>query len=249
MEPLPAAPSRETAPPSERPTPTDELALPLDTLSLQTQPELVRQLVQLYRLQLRDNPNDSAAATALHALQERALTETTATASGETAATTALLKQLTALFPELADDPRYLALQSSLTPKVAAQKPAAETEQTVPPPRPRIEALSMVSGIIDNDEFIPRNDGGVLQVSLSYRNFSNPPATPGDDTLILRIRAPGNPLLLAEVPLDIAGDRGTRNFRVETPIRQNTSDYYQLDLILGGRVLESRIVARADSGS
>ncbi len=198
--------SADTSPPSvDAPPAADKLLLSVDVLSLQQQPGLFLQLVQLYRERLAKDPDDAEAQNALSQLQER----------------------------------------------IAQEKPAATAtdDEKAPPPRPRIDSLSIVSGIMENEQFVPRNNGGVLMVSISYRNFSYPPADPGDDTLTMLIRAPGNPLLLAEVPVDIPGDRGTRNFRVETPIRENTSDHYQLDLVLRGRLLESRVVMRTYTGN
>lgn len=243
-QPEPAQPADTSPPPVEKQAiSADSLSLSVDMLSLQQQPELFPQLVQLYKERLIRDPGDAEAKNALHHLREKAFVEIENNIeANELSAATQLAKQIGQYFPDVANDPKYLALQE----RIAQAKPPTTTTDgaKTPLPRPRIDSLSMVSGIMESDHFVPRNDGGVLLISIGYRNFSNPPADPGDDTLTMLIRAPGNPLLLAEVPVSFSGDRGTKHFSVTTPIKENTSNNYQVDLVMRGRLLESRIVTR-----
>ncbi len=86
--------------------------------------------------------------------------------------------------------------------------------------------------------------GGAFHVTVNYVNFSNAPATPGPDTMLMQLHAAGNPLMLAEVPVEIPGDRGTKTFTVSIPIPVDSVDYYQVDFIVNERRFDTRIVAR-----
>ncbi len=263
-----AAPADTTATLTATPPTRDGLTLPMEYISLRDEPDLFRQLVLFYRAKLAAALEDSSTsdtlvvAAALHQLRARALAELgDAIEAGSLSTAQKLSGEIDRIFPELVVDSEYEAPQtqaaaptSTTRTTSAAATNAANTEEantpvanepSAPPPRPQIVSLSMVSGVVTNDLFEPRNNGGVLLVNLGYRNFSYSLTGGGPNTLLLRIRAPGNPLMLVEEPVEIFGDRGTKSFQVDTLLKENTIDHYQVDIVLHGRVIESRIVARA----
>src|SRR5690606_40227942 len=91
----------EVAPPSA-------ISVPIADVSLRNRPELLEQLVQVYRSQLADNPRDSAALAALNRLQERSLSELETIMAAEDQPTSVRSLEVVArLFPELENNPRY----------------------------------------------------------------------------------------------------------------------------------------------
>ena len=97
--------SETTTPAAEK---VEALSIPIADVSLRNRPELVEQLVQVYRSQLAANPQDAATRTALDRLQERSLSDIqTLIAEGDITKANKGLDITARVFPELNDNVRY----------------------------------------------------------------------------------------------------------------------------------------------
>lgn len=256
----------------------EAISIPLADVSLQ-RPELLEQLVQVYRSQLADKPTDSAALAALNRLQEQSLSELeTIVTRGDDATAVRSVDLVSRLFPELADNTRYKYLsvrtdhmqrKTQTEPTVAAEQsalpPKASPERAVSPPpeitaapradssaetiakkhskntpsaRPSIRVLSITPGEMIEQRFVPGDGGNIFMVEISYRNFAN-----GDDqseaVLIARLGIPDDARVLAEVPVDVLGDRGTKRFLMDTLLPGNIGEKYRLNFMLNDEFLAS----------
>lgn len=283
------------------------ISIPVADVSLRNRPELLEQLVQVYRSQLAHDPNDAAALTALNRLRERSLSELqTIITAGDDAATIRSLALVSRLFPELADNPQYkylitrmdyihrspkdeLAAKSESAAKPEEQSPSSTkttapaaippqtilpqtiSPQTTPPKtisvaniapkknvspsinssaavvkqrtenavsaKPEIHVASITPGKMVGDRFVPGKEGNVFMVEISYRNFKN--SEDQSEGLVASLGTPGA-MALAEVPVDILGDRGTKSFLMEALLPGNVGEKYELNFILNGQFLASR---------
>lgn len=237
--------------------------VPVTDISLRSRPELLEQLVQLYRAQIAANPADSTASTALDRLQEKSLSELEIIMAGDDdAVSLKAFDTLSRLFPELTDDARYrsLALRrdqiqlaaviSSRTgspakevsppsgaPAKTAKQPAANTAPT----EPQIHVVSITPGSMKERRFVPADEGNAFMVQISYRNFRKSDAV-SDATLVALFGMPGDSAVLAEVPIEIPGDRGTKNFLVETLVPGRIGEKYRLNFLLDDELLASSTV-------
>lgn len=292
-------------------TPT-ELAIPIADISLRNRPELLAQLVQIYRSKIAGNPNDTAALTALNRLQERSLSEleTMIVEGGDAATAAKSLQDVARLFPELADNPRYQYLNTRIDLR-ATEKPADKPEPSTPlakttspdktpslpekgispeknisskknsaspekpiapekavspaqtvsappapsdnvakkttknpaqPSKPEVRTVSITPGRMVDDQFIPSAEGNVLMVGISYRNFEKIADDQSDVMLVTRLGIPGDSTVLAEVPIVISGDRGSKSFLIETLMPGDIGGKYQLNFLVNGEFLTSRVV-------
>jgi len=260
----------EVAPPSA-------ISVPIADVSLRNRPELLEQLVQVYRSQLADNPHDSAALAALNRLQQRSLSELETIMAAEDQPTSVRSLEVVArLFPELEDNPRYeyLAGRMGRIHREAKTAPPAEPEHSTPlttaipsapispvstpadssagivknhvrntsPPKPIIRVLSVTPGAMVAQRFVPYDeDGNVLMVEISYRNFESS-EDQSDVTLIARLGIPGDSAVLAEVPIEISGGRGTKTFLMETLVPGNAGEKYRLNFMLDDKLIASPAV-------
>src|SRR5690606_25698402 len=95
------------------------------------------------------------------------------------------------------------------------------------PPKPIIRVLSVTPGAMVAQRFVPYDeDGNVLMVEISYRNFESS-EDQSDVTLIARLGIPGDSAVLAEVPIEISGGRGTKTFLMETLVPGNAGEKYR----------------------
>jgi hypothetical protein len=261
-----------------------ELSIPIADASLRSRPELLEQLVQVYRSKLASDPNDATAQTALNQLRERSLAELeTIIAEGDDSAAGSSLQIVSRLFPELAENSRYKYLtvrmdyihrqatdelaakseQSAAAPapeKTISPEKTASSEKAVSPPidssmtvakkavektqplKPEIRAVSITPGNMVENRFVPSEGGNALMVEISYRNFEKTFEDSSEVTLVTRLGIPGDATVLAEVPVVISGDRGTKSFLMDTLMSGNTDKKYQLNFLLDGKFFASRMV-------
>lgn len=125
------------------------ISIPIADVSLRNRPELLEQLVQVYRSQLVANPTDSAALAALNRLQKQSLSELEIIVSTADAATSAKSLEIASrLFPELTDNPRYKSLiaRSDQTQREAKPESLAEPQpSTLSPTAVSSASLSPVT--------------------------------------------------------------------------------------------------------
>lgn len=278
------------------------VSVPISDVSLRNRPELLEQLVQVYRSQLANNSNDSTALTALNQLQEQSLSELqTIITEGDQATAVKSLEIVSRLFPELTDNTRYKYLMTRIDfiPHSSKDEPVAKSEPSTPsettsaanishvatvqepipatttppattPPatisttkdaspaiesssaiaknaainttssKPEIRAASITPGTIVEDRFIPSDDGNVFMVEISYRNFDKAFVDKTEATLVARLGVPGDSMVLAEVPVTISADRGTKSFLMETFAQSHADGKLQLNFILNDKFLTSR---------
>ncbi|MDB6061798.1 MAG: hypothetical protein JWM78_1901 [Verrucomicrobiaceae bacterium] len=338
---LPVAP--QEVPATESPA---AVSVPIADISLSDRPELLEQLVQVYRSKLAANPTDAAALAALNRLQEQSLSQLETIMAGEPdPASFRALGIVSRLFPWLADNPRYKSLlaRSGQIQREAQREPQGEEPSTAPvtqqplageslakapviesppaalaspqqqsqpqpqpatpsptaiaappvatqpvtnlsspvaalpraasippqavvssprtvslpanaaaeiakkpaapaaPPKPQIRVASVTPGTMIDQRFVASNPGKAFLVEINYRDFKS-----ADDdaevALVALIGTPGDPSALAEVPVDISGDRGTKSFVMETLIPGNTGETYRLNFMLNGEFLTSATV-------
>jgi hypothetical protein len=258
----------------------DAISIPVTDVSLRNRPELLEQLVQIYRSKLTGDPNNSTARTALSQLQERSLSELqTIVLEGDDATAVKSLEIVARLFPEVVDNARYkyLVARMDRIHRQVKDEPAAKPEPSPPPSttsppatispeksvspsinslaagvkktaenapssKPEIRALSITPGTLVDDRFVPSEDGNVFMVEISYRNFDKISEDSSGASLVALLGVPGNATVLAEVPVEILGDRGTKSFVMATLTPGNTGGKYQLNFILNGEFLASRTV-------
>jgi hypothetical protein len=276
-------------------TDSQAISIPAADISLRSRPELLEQLVQVYRAKLVDDPNNAAAQTGLNQLQERSLSElqTIVLEEGDASAVKAL-EVVARLFPEAADSARYRYLVARAdrdrqkkedapaepeqmdAPKPTASsvidssKTAASTSDTVPAvssrkndlsetssspmsaaktsgsaqsTKPEISSVSITPGTLVNNQFSPSDGGNVFMVEIGYRNFGRAFVGEAEATLVTLLGAPDDPLVLAETPVVITADRGTKNFLIETNAVQGyAGGKFRLNFILNDEFLTSRTV-------
>jgi hypothetical protein len=282
------------------------LSIPAAEVSLRNRPELLKQLVQIYRSQLTDDPNNSTARTALDQLQEQSLTELQAIVlEGDEATAIKTLEVFSRLFPEAADNARYKylvartdhfarqikeepvakpkplsfpagnpsainalatnasAINSSATGSLRTTSPTTIAPTTAAPEKnissaikpsttgdkeaaanaastkPEIRALSMTPGTMVGDSFVPGDEGNFFMVEISYRNFSRVSEDANEPMLIARLGIPEDSSVLAEVPVEILGDRGKKSFVIANMMPGNIGGKYRLNFILNGEFLAS----------
>jgi hypothetical protein len=262
----------------------DAISIPAADVSLRNRPELLKQLVQIYRSQLIDDPNNSTARTAFNKLQEQSLAELqTIVLEGDEATAIKSLDVISRIFPEIADNARYkyLAVRTDRFARQIKDQPVAKSESSptanpatthVPeksasspeknaspainastmgvkegienssPAKPEIRALSMTAGTLVNDRFIPGDEGNFFMVEISYRNFSRVSENQDEALLVARLGIPGDPSVLAEVPVEILGDRGKKSFVIANMMPGNIGGKYRLNFILDGEFIASSTV-------
>lgn len=256
------------------------LSIPISDVSLRSRPELLEQLVQVYRSRLAAVPNDSVALDALNQLQERSLSELEAIIrESDDSTASRSLQLISRLFPELADNPRYRYLNARMDyihrqakgePEVkpessaplaatvssettASQKSvsaphdssavvAKKAVENTPSLKPEIRTVSIIPGTMVDDRFTPGENGNVFMVEISYRNFDKVSEDQSDVTLVTRLGIPGDSTALAEVPVEIFGNRGKKSFLMETLMPGSPGEKYQVNFILNGEFLASRVV-------
>jgi len=261
------------------------ISIPMADASLRDRPELLEQVVQVYKSQLERDPNDAAARTALNQLQAQSLSELEAIiANADEATAVKSLEIVARLFPELADSVRYKYLvarsdyihrpqkaesivkpestptvpstptpSTPVTTAIPSQKtvsPAAnsstdvakKTTESASSSKPEIRTVTVTPGTMAGGQFVPRDNGNAFLVEISYRNFDKAFDANDEATLIARLGVPGDSEVLAEVPVDISGDRGTKSFVMETLARGSIGGKLQLNFILNDEFLTSRAV-------
>ncbi len=120
----------------------DALSVPVADISLRNRPELLEQLVQVYRAQLAAAPNDATALAALNQLQQRSLSELEAIIRSEDDASAVRSLAIVArLFPEVNHSARckYLTVRMNRIPRETAPAPApasAPSSASVPAAAP-----------------------------------------------------------------------------------------------------------------
>lgn len=241
---------------------TNSISIPTADISLRDRPELLEQLVAIYRAQLAADPNNTSAQTALAQLQEHSLAELqTIVLAGDDAAAVKLLEIVARLFPEAADNARYKYLAAradrqhrqknneTTTQKKAASSQTnaasntAKTSENSASLKPEIRSVSITPGTMVSNRFVPSDGGNVFMVEVSYRNFDRAFVGEAQATLVTRLGAPGDSMVLAEAPVVITADRGTKNFLIETTsVRGYAGGKLQLNFILNDEFLTSRTV-------
>lgn len=113
---------------------TAPIAIPISDVSLRVRPELLQQLVAIYRLRLVADPNNSVATTTLSRIREHSLAELDVISATESAPlATDSLRLAAKLFPELANDPRYRSIAARISTSgnnmAQSQRPAAAVTQ------------------------------------------------------------------------------------------------------------------------
>ena len=280
------------------------LSVSIADVSLRKRPELLEQLVQVYRSQLASNPSDPAALAALNQLQAQSFFELeTIVAEKDDQASAKSLAIVSRLFPEQAEKLRYkFALvqhrqelrdreqrdqeqrEAKADPPVSsAPRTAQNTAQNVAPPisavpaatksitqpaispknisasstaalataqksaadiapsKPQINVLSVTPGAMVGQRFLPTNHGTAFMVEINYRNFLHAEDQP-DATLTVLLGAPGDSTVLAEAPVEISGERGTKSFLMESLVAGDSGERYRLNFILNGKLLTSSTV-------
>ncbi|HEY3700179.1 MAG TPA: hypothetical protein VGK97_12645 [Spongiibacteraceae bacterium] len=300
--PSPASASQTIAPKkvAEVATP-NAISIPIADVSLRN-PELLEQLVQVYRSQLATDPNNSAARTALNQLQERSLSELqTIVLEGDDATAVKSLEIVSRLFPEVADSARYkyLAARTDRVHRPVKDEPAAKPENSTPattatspaaapsttasstttPPttisskkrvstptdssaavaknntenasssKPEIRSVSITPGTMMDNRFVPSDGGNVFMVEISYRNFDKAFVEKDEATLVTLLGVPGDSMVLAEVPVTISADRGTKSFAMETTnVQGYTGGKFQLNFLVNDTFLTSRTLRLSRPG-
>ena len=80
-------------------------------------------------------------------------------------------------------------------------------------------------------------------VEISYRNFDRAFIGEAKATLMTLLGSPDDPLVLAEVPVVITAERGTKNFLMETnSVQGYVGGKLRLNFILNDEFLTSRTV-------
>jgi hypothetical protein len=102
--------------------------------------------------------------------------------------------------------------------------------------------VTVTPGTMAGGQFVPRDNGNAFLVEISYRNFDKAFDANDEATLITRLGVPGDSEVLAEVSVDISGDRGTKSFVMETLARGSIGGKLQLNFILNDEFLTSRAV-------
>jgi len=95
---------------------------------------------------------------------------------------------------------------------------------------------------MEGSRFVPAEGGNVFMVKISYRNFDNSNYDDGEAELVTLLGAAGDSRVLAEVPVAVFGDRGTKSFAIETFLPGYSGEPYKLNFILNGRFVASRTV-------
>lgn len=315
---LPAVSQPQTVAPQEGAAAAAEtaaaLSVPIADVSVRNRPELLEQLVQVYRSQLANDSNDATALAALDQLRERSLSELqTIITAGDDSATVRSLALVTRLFPELADNQQYkyliarmdyihrqpkgeqtapaeqsaaltaavsappvlpataapaatatataapvTASPPTVSPANASANPAAaspstrvsnssaaaaakKTSENTSSLEPEIREISVTPGTMAAGHFVPGNGGNAFMVELSYRNFERAFIGKAETTLTALLGVPDDPLVLAEVPVTITADRGTKSFVMETAnVEGYAGGKFQLNFILNDELLTSR---------
>jgi hypothetical protein len=323
LTPAPAAPPSVTslpvAPPPAAPKPASDnvapvIAPPVTTspgaltvsiadVSLRNRPELLEQLVQVYRSQLAANPTESTALAALNQLQQQSFAELeTIAAEKDDPATSKALDVISRSFPEQAYKLRYKFLRAQrdqdqreaqaappvsalpisetpvsespaswpanspasipaavtsgekISPSSTAAEPAASVLKSAQKPaadiaatntKPQINVVSVTPGTMVEQRFVPGDNGKAFMVEINYRNFINAhdlPDAQSSVTLTALLGTPGDSAVLAEAPVEIAGERGTKSFLMESLVPGDSGERYRLNFILNGRLLASPTV-------
>jgi hypothetical protein len=124
------------------------LTIPINDVSLRVRPELLQQLVAVYRLRLAHDPNDAAAKAALTQLRERSFAELGVISTTESASVAATSFEITSrLFPELASEDRYQILfaRANLRRQLAEAKSTVPAEPTVPVASPTDQSAAPIT--------------------------------------------------------------------------------------------------------
>lgn len=303
------------------------IVVPISDVSLRVRPELLQQLVAIYRLRLVSDPNNSAATATLSRMREHSLAELNVISATESAPiATASLNLAANLFPELSKDLRYRSIAARITKsgseKAPSQRPVAaapaaavatpkpvpgttpalsikptepltpastktappltlaSTKQTqpltpvptkpaqplmptssklAPPPipaatsttsapaavaprKPQVRVISMTSGVMRKDRFVPADGGNVFRLNIGYRHRDNPLVDQPGAGLVAQLSESGSSTLLAEVPVDIVGSYGQKTFLMNTSTKGRLNKFYKLNFIVDGNVLPSHTI-------
>lgn len=134
--------------------------------------------------------------------------------------------------------PANVSLPSAVVAKAGVTNKTAEN---MPSSKPEIRAVSITPGRMTEGRFVPSDGGNVFMVELSYSNFAKAFIEKNEATLVTLLGEPGEPLVLAEVPITISADRGTKSFAIET---NNVQGYaggkFRLNFMLNDEFLTSR---------
>lgn len=227
----------------------DAVSIPVADVSLRYRPELLEQLVQIYQSQLIDDPNNTTAREALAQLQERSLTELqTIVQESDKVTATKSLEIVARLFPQAAESARSkyaaaTALPEIKAPAVTAPAKIASSSADAPSSKPEIRSVSITPGTLKDNRFVPGDGGNVFMVEISYRNFDKAFEENNEATLVALLGAPGDSLVLAEVPVTISADRGTKSFAMETTnVQGYAGGKFHLNFLLNDEFLTSRTV-------
>lgn len=107
--------------------------------------------------------------------------------------------------------------------------------------KPEIRSVSIMPGVKTDGRFVPRDGGNVFMVELSYSNFAKAFVESNQATLTVLLGIPDDPLVLAEVPVTISADRGTKSFMIETNgVQGYAGGQFQLNFMLNDEFLTSR---------
>ncbi|HSB95131.1 MAG TPA: hypothetical protein VLC91_01700 [Spongiibacteraceae bacterium] len=291
----------EASTPTPTPTPApalSALSIPIADVSLRNRPELLEQVVQIYRSKLAEDPNNTAARAVLNQLQERSLSDLQSIIlEADYAVAVTAMGIVSRLFPEAADSVRYKYLvarldrmqsQDKSTAKLESAQPTSTSTSTTTAPatlpepvskpvapekakpivseknnaaainsaattaknttenisssKPEIRAVSITRGTVIDDRFVPGDDGNAFMVEISYRNFDKVAKDESEVSLVARLGVPGDPTVLAEAPIEIAGDRGTKSVVMTSLLPGDTGEEYKLNFILNGEFMASRTV-------
>lgn len=287
------------------------LSIPISDVSLRNRPELLEQLVQIYKTQFAKDPSNATALAALTQLQDQSLSELQIIiAQGDPAATVKAVATIARIFPELADNTRYKYLIARMdynqrsvkdepiikaeasvpsanvkpvaaAPAVIAPSPAspvvksAEVKSVTTPSaqpikeassnvaassatkntesavssKPEIRSVSIVPGALVDDHFVPRDGGNVFMVEINYRNFEKVFEGHPAATLTTLLGTPDDSLVLAEVPIIITADRGTKSFLMETQAAQGyAGGKFELNFMVNDEFLTSRSIRLSRPG-
>lgn len=284
-----------------QPATSNAISIPIADVSLRNRPELLEQLVQVYRSQLANDPNDATSVAALNRLQAKSLAELeTIVAEGNDATSIKSLEIISRLFPDAANNARdkYLAARTanpsektneeavtksalvakpepamksasvtqsesaiksekatkselatkSISPAISASTIATKTTESTASitkdaasSKPEIRTVSITPGTLVDGRFVPRDGGNVFMVELSYSNFSKAFVEKSEATLVAQLSVPGDSLVLAEVPVIISADRGTKSFAIETAnVQGYAGGKFQLEFMLNNEFLTAR---------
>jgi hypothetical protein len=180
----------------------------------------------------RGQKTETAAQAASAAHAEQSATATAPVADSAAAATNSSSKNISAA----------LSPAKTATPAISAAT-AKKADANPVSTKPEIRSVSITPGTMVNDHFVPGDGGNVFMVELSYRNFAKAFIEQTDATLVTRLGVPGDPMVLAEAPVTISADRGTKNFLIETTSLQGyAGGKFKLNFILNDEFLTSRTV-------